>query len=98
MKKPKKIKKEHYLYYDCEKYIANIMEIKSLRDVEGKYSEKEVTEGKEYRNFWHCICNVNDVHNGCYIQIMSESDWPEWAIPIVKRFEEEFGDQYWVDW
>lgn len=97
MKKPEKHTVSHYDYHECARYIEHKLGI-DLRDVLGMFADGKVND-VEYQDFWHCIVANNEVSNGGYIWILSEQQWPEWAIPIVEAFEEEFGlEHYWVDW
>jgi len=89
----------HLDYQECEKYIAHKLGIKDLRDVKGKFADGKCNYDVEYQDFWHCIMDNQEINNGCYIRILSNQRWPEWAIPIVKAFQEEFEDvEYWVEW
>lgn len=97
MKKPRKKQVWHYDYWECENYIAHLMGVKDLRDFAGKYSEGN--DDAPYLDFWHEVLDNNEIHNGSYIYISREGDWPEWCEPIVEKFIKEFGDEkYWVRW
>lgn len=102
MNKPQPKTATYLDYHECEDYIAHKLGVKSLRDFTGKY--RDYLEGKvldvEYQDFWHCVCNNQDVTNGSYICICSDLHWPDWAKPIVEAFEKEFGlgQLYWVEW
>jgi hypothetical protein len=104
MKKPKKETREYYDYSKCAKFIAYKLGVKDLRDFAGKYEKGG--ENKPYLDFWHWLCDMNDVHNGCYIYMPPASDIPnysedeKWVAPIVQAFEDEFGEEaeMWVDW
>lgn len=96
MKKPEKQTVQHWNYQECEKYIAHKLGIKDLRDVDGRYLGNP---DAKYKDFWNCVCEHNEMHNGCYVWIYADDFYPDWAQPIVKAFVEEFGEEeYWVEW
>lgn len=107
MKKPvPKIKKVLY-YNECEKYIAEKLGIKDLRNVAGKtYDGSAADNAKKYLDFWHFLCDSNDVHNGCEIMMpyceedAIYEDKDKWALDIARAFAAEFGPdaEYWVAW
>lgn len=97
MKKPKKKVVEHWDYRECAEYIAHKLGVKNLNDVAGRWPEGK--EGVPYQNFWHVIVENNEVgSSGCYVMIYPFINCPDWAKPIVKEFEKEFGkdQEYWV--
>lgn len=97
MNKPIQKTMTYWDYLECEKWVANKLGVKDLRDFAGKYSEGN--KDAEYLDFWHCICDMQDVSNPCWIWIDREFEWPDWAIPIVEMFEQEFGpNEYYVEW
>ena len=113
MKKPVKKTKEYYDYHECEKYIANKLGIKDLRDCLGKFQGHLHDDTVEYRDFWHYIIEHGGIHNGCYFTMfIEETDEMEdkwlWVKPIIEAFIEEFGDEdddgvkceaeFWVEW
>jgi len=83
-------------YQECADWVAYRMGVGSLGDFCGKYSGNK---DAEYLDFWHCICNNQDVHNPCWVRVDRDYNWPDWAIPIVDVFQKEFGDtEYFVEW
>jgi len=100
MTKPKPRKEEVLYLQDCEKYVAHKLGLHDLRDTLGKFAKplKKNWEEIEYRDFWHFLCDKQEVHNGCDIWMLDEGDEP-WQTEIVNCFLDEFGDgPYRVNW
>lgn len=63
---------------------------------------------KPYLNFWHWVCDMNEIHNGgtLYLDLDAVQDdehWPGWVCEILGYIKEEFqpegGDmRMWVSW
>lgn len=109
MKKPTAKKIERLDYPECADYIEKKLGY-NLRDTLGKFSTENTKSGAyekiEYRDFWHFIVDVCNVHNGCEFYMPDPKDeWyfkdnkREWIKPILEAFWEEFGaGPYWVEW
>lgn len=98
MDKPKKKIVEHYDYHECAKYVAHKFGIESLRDVLGKFESKDY-DAIEHQDFWHVVLEQNNQFSGGYVYISSGHSCPIWAVPIIKAFEDEFGNEgYYVEW
>jgi hypothetical protein len=95
MDKPTEKTMKYMDYDECASWVAHKMGVKDLRDFAGKY-----TEGNKdalYLDFWFCILDNQDFHNPCFVWVDRDLNWPDWAIPIVDMFEQEFGPRkYWV--
>ena len=99
MEKPSKKSYEYLPYGKCAEYIAHVLGVKDLREVDGKfYGNKDA----EYKDFWHLLVDKKTVHNGCVITIyLEDADGAEdWQRQIIEAFVTEFGEgaEYWVDW
>ena len=76
MNKPTKRVIEHYDYHECAKYIAYKLGIKDLRDIAGKYSNRN--QDAEYQDFWHFVLYFNEsTSNGSYVYIPTCKDQKE---------------------
>jgi len=101
MKKPKKRKIEHLNYHECAEYIESKLGY-DLRDVNGRWKGEGSPKEVEYRDFWHFICDTQEVHNPCYIYINNDlkDRAKDWQCVIIDAFVKEFGEdtEYWVEW
>ncbi len=76
-----------------------------IMNAQNKYGKNPKKDAK-YLDFWHWLCDLADVHNGCFIIMPPASDIPQysdeekWVAPIVQAFEDEFGEEaeMWVEW
>lgn len=108
MNKPKPKPYYYYDYHECADYIAKLMGIEDLRDIQGMFKDKEIKD-VEYQDFWHAFVDLhNNIHNGSIVIIGPKEELPidylekkyPWSIPIFEKFIEEFGEdaKYWVEW
>lgn len=103
MIKPQKKIIEHWDYHECAEWVAHCLGIKDLRDIKGRWNNRDYNPNVPYQDFWDEVILYNDeIRNGQYIQIgYPESNiWSDWSKPIVEKFIEEFGEDvdYWVEW
>lgn len=96
VKKPVQETTKGWNYFECEKWVAYKLGIDNLYNIQ--YEKKGNT--KRLQDFWCCICMNQKIFNGCHFEIHTDLKLPDWAIPIVQMFEQEFGPNatYWVEW
>lgn len=93
LKKPQKVTKTYYDYHEVAGYLEKKHK-KDFRDYGNKYG-KNGDENAPYLNFWHFICENNEVHNGGFIFLPERSDHhPKWIDEILGYFEDFLGDDY----
>ena len=106
--KPKKKKKEAWVYHEVEKYLEQLHG-KHFRDYAGRFHNNPTNDDSiPYQDFWHWICDLNDIHNGCYIHLpeweyfMNNEETEPWKKEIMQYFKDFLGPDYdermWVEW
>ena len=109
--KPEQKTRVAYHYNECRDWLQEQYGYDE-RDYAGKWSwatgAAKMDESRPYQDFWHFVCDIADVHNGCYI-VMDEGwleDAEPWQAEIVNRYLEHFGRvvdgvrlaEFWVEW
>lgn len=107
MKKPtKKQAKPYWDFYEVMGYLEQLHG-KNFRDYAGKHGSNK--DNVPYLDFWHWVCDQNEVHNGSWIHL---PDWhyymdpdthtDEWKKEIMQYFYDFLGDDYherlWAAW
>lgn len=90
-----------YDWNECVSYLEKKYKI-NIRDYSGSHSD----DTKPYQDFWHWICDMGEIWNGCYLEItfnewLEDEDTPEWRKEIIRLFIKEFGDidfRFWIEW
>ena len=97
MKKPTATTRTVMEYSEAAEYIESLLGYQ-LRDTLARFETGKINDDREYRDFWHLICDSCDVHNGSYIHIPEGEQ--EWQKDISKAFYDVFGEdqEYWVQW
>lgn len=95
MDKPEPVTRSFYDYQDCAEYI-------SQKHFDGRCL-RDFSVGDEYRDFWHWVIDVCEVHNGCVLYLGADQLGlckEPWQREILEAFIKEFGDdqEYWVEW
>lgn len=106
VKAPKKRKMEYWDFNEVMHYLEQ-KHNKNFRDYAGKFGKKG-DESVPYQDFWHWVCDCNDVSNGCFIYLpdwnyhMSSKTTEPWKKEIMQYFYDflgkEYHDQLWVSW
>jgi hypothetical protein len=106
LKKPTKKTTKYYDYHEVTKYLEKLHG-KDFRDYAGKFT-KDGNDDAPYQDFWHWICDHNEVSNGCYIFLpdwdyhMNSKDTEPWKKEIMQYYYDFLGQDYfermWVDW
>lgn len=108
LKVPKRHMKRHWNYNEVQKYLEKLHG-KNFRDYAGRYGVNAPEDDTvPYQDFWHWVCDLNEVHNGCYIRLpewdyyYNNQDTEPWKKEIMKFFKDFLGDDYhermWVEW
>lgn len=105
MNKPEKktISRTSYNWSEAEKWIEHKLGRK-LRDYGSKWEGENPSSENPYWDYWHYICEMEEVSNPCYIYISSEwideGEAIEWQNEITQAFIDEFGDEeeFLVEW
>lgn len=89
-------------YSKCVEHVETVLGY-DIRDTLGKFRKenKGNYQDIEYRDWWHYLIKMKDIHNGCLVTIGSELLGAEpWQDEITQCFIDEFGDNqtYWVEW
>ena len=99
MNKPTIKSIEYWNYYECADYISKkYFEGKNLDDFTGKYITAQYDDSKEFQCFWHVILDKTELVNGAPFYLFfgdeydGEDETKKWYYPILKKFEEEFGE------
>jgi hypothetical protein len=107
LKKPRPKTRRAYDYNECRDWL----EVKygyDERDYARRYDDGGHDATAPYRDFWHFVLDMEQVHNGCYITI--KEDWLEdaepWQQEIVNHYLRHFGRvvdgirqaAFWVEW
>ena len=96
--KPKKHKIEYWDYNEVASYLEKIHK-KDFRDYAGKHSGKKMSN-VPYQDFWHMICDSNEVTNGGFIHLpdfdyyMNNATTESWQKEIMQFFYDFLGDDY----
>lgn len=102
MKKPiYKARKGEFLdWNECRKYLESKLG-KDIRDYANKFGAKGKSTNP-YQDFWHWMCDHNDIANGCEVSIPVDQYPNEepWIMEILGTIKAEFGDEplFWVEW
>lgn len=107
MNKPKPKQRKQILdWHDVESFIEEKYNC-CLRDWAGKFHRPEgvaYSDDVEYLDFWHVICDMSEIHNGCEFTLsLNPDDYdPErigamgnktdWVKQILTFIKDEFGE------
>lgn len=88
MDKPQPKTLTYYDYVECRDYMQQ------------KYGFAERDYSKQRHDFWHWLCDHEDIHNGGYVTFSREilQEWqadgniPDWAAEIYTHYLDEFAD------
>jgi hypothetical protein len=105
MNKPEKktISRTSYDWSESVKWIEQKLGRK-LRDYGAKFEGENKSIDNVYRDYWHYICDIQEISNPCYIYVSSEwiefGDAEDWQNEITQAFIDEFGDEeeFRVEW
>lgn len=108
LQKPKQHTKTYWDYHEVEHYLEQLHG-KDFRDYYGKYKSGKSGYNKsiEYCDWWHWICDLNEVRNGSFITLpdisyLEDPEVPSWKKEIMQYFIDFLGDDYeerlWVEW
>lgn len=92
---PKKQTKQFYDFIEVERYLEKLHK-KNFRDYAGKFGDESVP----YQDFWHWICDCNEVSNGGFIHLpdfdyhMNNPSTEAWKKEILQYFHDFLGDDY----
>ena len=98
MDKPKSEILIYYDYPECTAWIEEQYGI-DVRDYAGRF-HGDHDESKPYLDFWHWLCDHEDIQNGGYVTFSYEvlawlkdnGDIPGWAEEIYTHYLAEFAD------
>ena len=106
--KPKKHTKKCWTYNEVAAYLEQLHG-KKFRDYAGKYAEDAPKDDSiPYQDFWQRICELNEIHNGCFIHLpeweyfMKSEVTEPWMKEIMQYFKDFLGEDYdermWCEW
>ena len=107
MKKPEKktIVRHAYDWSEAVEWIEHRLgEDVYIRDFANKFKGKNKDSENPYQDYWHFICEEQEISNPCYIYISSEwieyGNCTDWQNKITQAFVDEFGDEaeFLVEW
>jgi len=107
LKPPKRHSKKYWTYHEVEHYLEQLHG-KKFRDYAGRWAAEPHDDSIPYQDFWHWVCDTNEVHNGCFIHLpeweyfMNNEDTEPWKKEIMQFFKDFLGDDYdermWCEW
>lgn len=105
---PKKRTQKYWVYNEVRDHLQQLHG-KNFRDYAGKHTPENANDDSiPYQDFWHWLCDQNEVHNGCFIHLpeweyfMNNEDTEPWKKEIMQYFKdflkEDYDERLWVEW
>jgi len=80
-------------------WAENSEEMKLRVEINTKYRDVEKTNERPYLDFWHWMCDSNEISNGGWLYLpdwscMTDPDVEPWKKEILQHFRDFLGDDY----